>query len=148
EGQVRHGGGRSARSGADSISSDMTAPIRRRRRSRARAMALRLPSRRAVVSALLALLLATCTYTGYRVLKAIHAIDPRAGLGDIVGLAGNQENIPGTLAYKLKHGQRVNILLLGYGGAGHDGAYLTDSIMVISVQGADRVAMTSIPRDT
>src|SRR5205823_5925091 len=33
-------------------------------------------------------------------------------------------------------------------GAGHDGSYLTDSIMVISVQGADRVAMTSIPRDT
>jgi LCP family protein required for cell wall assembly len=38
--------------------------------------------------------------------------------------------------------------MLGYGGAGHDGAYLADSIMVISVEGPNRVAITSLPRDT
>ncbi|HEV1996716.1 MAG TPA: LCP family protein, partial [Candidatus Dormibacteraeota bacterium] len=53
-----------------------------------------------------------------------------------------------TLAYKIHHGERVNILLMGYGGGNHDGAYLSDSILVISVQGVDRVAMTSLPRDS
>jgi LCP family protein required for cell wall assembly len=96
----------------------------------------------------LAVFLAVGAYTGFRVLKAIHALDPHAGLGDIFGLAGSGEDTPGTIAYKIKHGQRVNILMMGYGGAGHDGAYLTDSIMVISVQGTERVAMTSLPRDT
>jgi LCP family protein required for cell wall assembly len=45
--------------------------------------------------------------------------------------------------------QRVNILLLGFGGPGHDGPYLTDSIMVLSVDRQTRTAaMISIPRDT
>jgi LCP family protein required for cell wall assembly len=47
--------------------------------------------------------------------------------------------------------QRINIALYGYGGAGHDGAYLSDSIMVISIQphatGPAQVAEISIPRD-
>jgi LCP family protein required for cell wall assembly len=48
--------------------------------------------------------------------------------------------------------QRINIALYGYGGAGHDGAYLTDSIMVVSIQPQPdgqpaRVAEISVPRD-
>jgi LCP family protein required for cell wall assembly len=47
--------------------------------------------------------------------------------------------------------QRINIALYGYGGNGHDGAYLTDSIMVISIQprpgGKPQIAEISIPRD-
>ena len=44
---------------------------------------------------------------------------------------------------------RFAFLLLGYGGGGHDGAYLTDSIMVVIVD-PSRKALTllSIPRDT
>lgn len=43
---------------------------------------------------------------------------------------------------------KINILVMGIGGAGHDGPYLTDSMMVISFDpGSDRVAMISIPRD-
>lgn len=43
---------------------------------------------------------------------------------------------------------RVNILLLGYGGAGHDGAFLTDSIQVVSLDTKNnKMAMISIPRD-
>jgi LCP family protein required for cell wall assembly len=43
---------------------------------------------------------------------------------------------------------RVNVLVLGYGGAGHDGAYLTDSMMVISVvpHGGSTTEI-SVPRD-
>ena len=43
---------------------------------------------------------------------------------------------------------RINILLLGIGGAGHDGADLTDTMMVLSVDPINKtVAMLSIPRD-
>lgn len=50
-----------------------------------------------------------------------------------------------------KNMQRINIMIYGYGGDGHDGAYLTDSIMMVSVQpqpdGPPQVAEISIPRD-
>lgn len=43
---------------------------------------------------------------------------------------------------------RINILLLGMGGEGHDGPYLTDTIMVASIRPSDNaVALLSIPRD-
>lgn len=43
---------------------------------------------------------------------------------------------------------RINILLLGYGGSGHNGAYLTDTIQVLSIDPNNKtVAMLSIPRD-
>ncbi|MBX4204931.1 MAG: LCP family protein [Candidatus Doudnabacteria bacterium] len=42
----------------------------------------------------------------------------------------------------------VNILLLGIGGEGHDGAYLTDTMIVASLKlETDEVVLTSIPRD-
>jgi LCP family protein required for cell wall assembly len=58
----------------------------------------------------------------------------------------------GAVANKFASGQRVNIALYGYGGSDHDGAYLSDSIMVISIQprGAGnppQIAQISIPRD-
>lgn len=43
---------------------------------------------------------------------------------------------------------RVNILLLGMGGAGHEGAYLADTIILASLKpSTHQVAMLSIPRD-
>ncbi len=43
---------------------------------------------------------------------------------------------------------RINILLLGYGGPGHDGPYLTDTMMVASFQpSTKKLALLSIPRD-
>jgi LCP family protein required for cell wall assembly len=43
---------------------------------------------------------------------------------------------------------QINILLLGYGGAGHDGPYLTDSIILASIRPNDKkILLTSIPRD-
>src|ERR687885_2361330 len=55
---------------------------------------------------------------------------------------------PGSLRWKIKHDQRINILLLGYGGPGHDGAYLTDSIVLVSIQpGSKEAVMTNLPRD-
>lgn len=43
---------------------------------------------------------------------------------------------------------RVNVLLLGIGGDGHDGAYLTDTIMLASFKPSTKqVSLISIPRD-
>ncbi len=43
---------------------------------------------------------------------------------------------------------RINILLLGIGGAGHEGAYLADTIILVSLRpSTGQVAMMSIPRD-
>ncbi len=43
---------------------------------------------------------------------------------------------------------RINILLLGMGGKGHPGPYLTDTIILVSIKPSqNKVAMISIPRD-
>lgn len=43
---------------------------------------------------------------------------------------------------------RINILLLGMGGPGHDGPYLTDTNIIVSIKPSqNKVAMTSVPRD-
>lgn len=49
---------------------------------------------------------------------------------------------------RLKNGERVTVLLVGFGGPGHDGGYLTDSLQVMSFdpKGGD-VTLISVPRD-
>lgn len=43
---------------------------------------------------------------------------------------------------------RINILLLGMGGANHDGGYLTDTIMLASIEpSTNKVSLLSVPRD-
>ncbi len=43
---------------------------------------------------------------------------------------------------------RINILLLGMGGKGHDGPYLTDTIILVSIKPSTKeMALISIPRD-
>lgn len=62
--------------------------------------------------------------------------------------APDPEPDPASLAYKLKHKQKINLLFLGYGGAENDAPYLTDSIMIVTIDPASgRVAETSVPRD-
>jgi LCP family protein required for cell wall assembly len=71
-----------------------------------------------------------------------HHINP---IGEVVQAV---QPAPGTIAYKLNHGQQVNILLLGMGGYENDAPYLTDSIMAITIDPtSNRVMMASIPRD-
>lgn len=44
---------------------------------------------------------------------------------------------------------RINVLLLGMGGLGHDGPFLTDTIIMASIKpSTGQVSMLSIPRDT
>jgi LCP family protein required for cell wall assembly len=43
---------------------------------------------------------------------------------------------------------RLNLLIMGYGGQGHDGAYLTDSMEVISIDPSNHhTTLISVPRD-
>ena len=57
---------------------------------------------------------------------------------------GRQSGVAGAFA----RGDRVNLLLLGYGGAGHDGPFLTDSLMLVSLDGIEGTAtLISVPRD-
>lgn len=53
-----------------------------------------------------------------------------------------------ALLWDLNGSDRVNVLLVGYGGAGHGGGYLADSIQVISVDPrTDTTTTIPIPRD-
>ena len=48
----------------------------------------------------------------------------------------------------LQGSDRVNVLMVGYGGAGHDGAYLADSIQILSIDPeTDTTVTIPIPRD-
>jgi LCP family protein required for cell wall assembly len=68
------------------------------------------------------------------------------GIGAITSVVGGPK--PGSMAWKLAHGQDVNLLLMGDGGAENDSPLLTDTIIAISLDGATHhAAMISIPRD-
>ena len=72
--------------------------------------------------------------------------DPITAVRAIVGGHGDS-----SVAQAQRDLKRVTIALYGYGGVGHDGAYLSDSIMIVTIQpqanGPARVAQISIPRD-
>ena len=101
----------------------------------------------AILAALLIVAAVGVTLTYKRFDDFIHAttgqhINP---IGEVVQAV---DPSPGTIAYKLRHGQRVNILLLGMGGYENDAPFLTDSIMAVSIDPtSNRVMMVSIPRD-
>ena len=100
-----------------------------------------------IAAALLLVVLVAATLTYKRVDDFItattgHHLNP---IGEVVQAV---EPAQGTIAYKLKHGQQVNILLLGMGGEQNDAPYLTDSIMAVTIDpNTNRVMLASIPRD-
>jgi LCP family protein required for cell wall assembly len=52
------------------------------------------------------------------------------------------------LLFPLNGSDRVNVLMIGYGGEGHDGAYLADSIQILSIDPeTDETVTIPIPRD-
>src|ERR1700682_5134264 len=100
----------------------------------------------AVVAVLVLVVLVGATFTYKRFDDFISATTGRhITPGEIVQVV---EPAQGTIAYKLKHGQQVNILLLGMGGEQNDAPYLTDSIMAVTIDPTTgRVMLLSIPRD-
>ncbi len=53
-----------------------------------------------------------------------------------------------ALLWDLNGSERVNVLMVGYGGGDHSGAYLADSIQILSIDpGTDTTTTIPIPRD-
>ncbi len=72
---------------------------------------------------------------------------PKNLLQKISYLAFNTDDSSGLTLAGAKE-DRVNVLLLGMGGAGHDGPFLTDTIMIASIKPSTKeIALISIPRD-
>lgn len=70
----------------------------------------------------------------------------RGGRIEVKGEPAKLENTLSTLV--VDSPDTFNILLLGYGGAGHDGGGLTDSMTLVSINTKDKeVVLISIPRD-
>ncbi len=121
------------------------AHARRRRRSRYGPLHGWLTGRR-IVALLAALVIIPVGIYGVRVVGGLSRLtgsNPANVLGCVLKVKCDSKLAGST--------QRINIALYGYGGAGHDGAYLTDSIMVLSIQPRAgrpaQVAQISIPRD-
>ncbi len=86
----------------------------------------------AIIGALLLLLLGGL---------AVHRI---SDFGDAI----SQQAPFSTQTFFMTGSGRINLLVLGYGGVGHDGAYLTDSMVVISLIPSDHATtIISVPRD-
>ncbi len=102
-----------------------------------------------IVTALLVIILATGGWLAYR---AISVINTRKLDNNNRKLSFFQQltHIV-TAADKPLQGEaddRVNVLLLGIGGPGHEGPYLTDTMMIASFKpSTNQVALLSIPRD-
>ncbi|MHB8488431.1 MAG: LCP family protein [Candidatus Dormibacteria bacterium] len=124
---------------------------RRRRRSRYNVVPSWITRKRAVVSVIVmfSILLVAGGIYGVRLslalAKTFHTNPISAAIGALQGGGGSR------IDRERQHYQRINIVLFGYGGTQHSGAFLTDSIMVISImpmQGAPpQIAEISIPRD-
>ncbi len=85
----------------------------------------------------------------YRTLSFVSKVST-ASVGDNVKsvVTDVARNIPVVPTPAPASPERVNVLLLGYGGGTHDGTYLTDSIMVLSFDPkTKKAAMISVPRD-
>ena len=87
-----------------------------------------------VVLLLVCIVGAFTVYTGQRVLAFGSAISTQSPLSTSTGYMGTSD--------------RVNLLVMGYGGSGHDGAYLTDSMVVMSLlPQSHHTTLLSVPRD-
>ncbi len=89
------------------------------------------------------LILAGGGYFGYKLYSAQKRV--LAGGGKSVSVCTDNVDVNRV---KTEGDSRINILLLGIGGPGHDGANLTDTILLASIDPiTDKVALISIPRD-
>jgi polyisoprenyl-teichoic acid--peptidoglycan teichoic acid transferase len=120
----------------------------RRRRSRYNVMPRWLSTKRVIALMASTAVLVVGIFAARTVLGLAHITrqNPFGVIGDLIG--GKSSS---TISQATTHLRRINFAFYGYGGPGHDGPFLTDSIMVVSVQpkpsGPPAVAEISIPRD-
>jgi LCP family protein required for cell wall assembly len=124
---------------------------RRRRRSQYNVLPSWLTRKQVMVSlaVVFSLVLVSVAVYGIRLsfalAKTFHTNPISAVVGALGGGHGSQ------IEHQRQSLQRINVVLYGYGGSQHAGAYLTDSIMVVSIQPVaghqPQIAEISIPRD-
>lgn len=114
--------------------------IRSRRRRRRTRQGLGAYTLAAIVGGALILFLA------FRLLLFINSTT--GGANPLSFLQTQVAPAPGSIAWKLRNRQPVNLLLLGRGGAENDAPDLTDTILVATLDPAsNRVLLASVPRD-
>ena len=92
---------------------------------------------------LVLVVMAAATWT----VVAVHLVAPRAGLGDFAALIGSPTGDSGWVARRVHSNERINLLLLARGGAGHDSPDFTDTMLVLSIRpGTHRATVISLPR--
>ena len=76
----------------------------------------------------------------------IHNIAPRTSLSDLVSL-GRPVDMNDPLAARIRHDERINILLMARGGAGSDNPNFTDTMLILSIRPrSGESALVSLPR--
>ena len=76
------------------------------------------------------------------------AMQERLAGADAPSVEGSEGGAGGDVPSKQPSDPRFAFLLMGYGGDGHDGAYLTDSMMVVIVDPTKKtLTLLSLPRD-
>ena len=96
--------------------------------------------RRGCLIGCLVVLLLLCVVGGFTAVTAQKALAFGSAISTQSPLS-SQTGYMGT-------GDRVNLLVMGYGGTGHDGAYLTDSMVVMSLlPQSHHTTLVSVPRD-
>jgi LCP family protein required for cell wall assembly len=87
--------------------------------------------------------------TSVKLIRAVAALNPIKQKED-VSFFEHVRRLVGNSERELRGAERgrVNILVMGEGGVGHDGAHLTDTILFASLEPASgRLAIMSLPRD-
>src|SRR5947209_8224343 len=88
----------------------------------------------------LVVLLLLCIIGGFTLITAQRALAFGSAISTQTPLS-TQTSYMGT-------SDRVNLLVMGFGGTGHDGAYLTDSMVVMSLlPQSQHTTLVSVPRD-
>ncbi|MDP2789691.1 MAG: LCP family protein [bacterium] len=97
-----------------------------------------------VVAAVVAI---TAIGLGWKLLKVSGTVFDNGADTSVFGQLGKLI-LPGDRELKQDAKHRTNILLVGYGGVGHEGPYLADTIILASLDNTTKeVGMLSIPRD-
>lgn len=77
----------------------------------------------------------------------LHSVAPRTGAAELAALVAPPQYPAGSISWKIDHDQRVNILLLAYGGSGGDDPNYTDTVIVLSIRPRPLAATAvSLPR--
>lgn len=102
--------------------------------------------RRRVVTYIIATIVVALIFSGKILISSQNGTDWLAGAGFFTKLKHLVPSSDKALAGE--NDDRINILLLGVGGEGHEGANLSDTIMLSSLQPSTKqVSLVSIPRD-